>query len=172
MSINGLYLLKTELTGSGIVCQSFGSNDTTFQRVTKTCSDYTMDLSSSSSRACKMPIWISTSSRPVASGSTSAMFRTKHSLSPQPPPLPPPPPSPQLAPLKTRLARSKSISSRSNSRLEYVKSLRKVSDGEVDSVRLRKASQWNSQTDYDNEISKELSCKKFYNLYIYYYTSY
>ncbi|KAF8560733.1 hypothetical protein P879_06048 [Paragonimus westermani] len=56
------------------------------------------------------PIWLSTSSRPIGSGSHLMSPSTSRvTTPPQPPPLPPPPPSPQLVPLKARLARSKSI---------------------------------------------------------------
>ncbi|GAA47781.1 hypothetical protein CSKR_104788 [Clonorchis sinensis] len=62
------------------------------------------------------PVWLSTSSRPIGSGSNLMSPGTSRVLSPpQPPPLPPPPPSPQLVPLKARLARSKSVASQFSS---------------------------------------------------------
>ncbi|CAL8084705.1 unnamed protein product [Calicophoron daubneyi] len=56
------------------------------------------------------PVWLSTSSRPIGSGSNLMSPGLMRMASPpQPPPLPPPPPSPQLVPLKARLARSNSV---------------------------------------------------------------
>lgn len=64
--------------------------------------------SRSGTRILSPPVRLSTSSRPI--GAMSPSF-PRVASPPQPPPLPPPPPSPQLAPLKARLARSRSVSS-------------------------------------------------------------
>ncbi|KAF6767938.1 hypothetical protein AHF37_08248, partial [Paragonimus kellicotti] len=77
-----------------------------------TSSSHTLPPHSSSfkSTGVSPPIWLSTSSRPIGSGSHLMSPSTSRvTTPPQPPPLPPPPPSPQLVPLKARLARSKSI---------------------------------------------------------------
>ena len=120
-------------TGSMITRMPSEGNETSVSdHGTRTASSYILPQPSysRSERQHPIPVWISTSSRPAASGSGLISPRTQRTTPPQPPPLPPPPPSPQLVPLRARLSRSKSISSRPvSARPETHIKLRKVSDG-------------------------------------------